>query len=88
MDNAGNLSYVRGAPVRAAGRDPDSRRNNRRDDGGSADRPDDDTRGALDDSDSASLPFTGLLLASILAAGLLLLAAGLALRRRLRGRAG
>lgn len=80
--------------MRAAARDRGPGKDGRDDD--SAGRPKDDSAGrlkddpavAVRDTDSGNLPFTGLLLASIVAAGLLLLAVGLALHRRLRGRAG
>jgi len=85
VDDAGNVSYVRTTRVRAARSDPD--RDGRRRDGGARDGGDDpDRRGG--DADSGGLPFTGLLLALLVAAGLVLLASGLALRRRLRERAG
>ena len=87
VDDAGNVSYVRGTRVRAGARDRDSTDRRRDSDDGSDDGTGDDPGGAGQDTDSGSLPFTGLLLASILAAALLLLAAGLALRRRLRNRA-
>ncbi|MEJ7750392.1 MAG: FG-GAP-like repeat-containing protein [Thermoleophilaceae bacterium] len=93
VDDAGNVSYIRGTPVQTAAGDRDPERKGNRDDDDSFGRPDDDeddgsAAAAVRDTDSGSLPFTGLVLASILVAGLMLLAAGLAVRRRVRGRAG
>ncbi len=86
VDDAGNVSYVRGTAIRAAARDRDSGRD-RRDGRSPSGGPEDDPAGGSDDSDSGSLPFTGLLVALLVAAGLLLLVAGLALRRRLHAQA-